>query len=533
MTKGSRLNHETLYICAALFLFTGIAFVLHWNRAAYSDIAWLLHGARIIYEGGNFADYFFETNPPYNTVFYIPAIIIQDFTGYPLHQSSILYLVPLTVLVVYLTLVNIRDYALIYKDQVFFYLACLLYIFMNLILVEEQLAQRDVLAGLGTFLILSVILKYRDPKSYLQYRSQPLHWIAITIGTLMALLKPHWGILIIGAMIWRCSDQKRLSVLFDFDFLLLALITALYFWLSMLFFPDFFTQILPFVLSIYLITATGYGYIMIFITLAHFLFLSYAALTLAKEMSFDTEKMRLLKTTIFFAFLAMIPALLQQKGFLYHYYSHYIVLCLCFLWLLYEGIHLFFGRYKIFTIPLPVIFISTLFTLLTFFAFQLPTKQEYFENHKLAQVVHKYSEPGEYYFIANENMGLVLPLNLYINRNYGSRFPSYWFLASLRNEGRSEQAQEKYRRHFAHLVGEDFARYEPKVFIHVRSDLEYKNNKLSLPEYLSASPLFNNQWDQYFLAETLILNRKEERYVSPLDEFGNDEIIYDVFVRKD
>lgn len=531
------MNNKDYHFGGWLFYFTAaiiilLSIIVRIDTAVYSDMAWLFHGAEIMYNGGNFFENFFETNPPFNTIFYIPVIIFKDITGWSYNNASLLYIFPLTIIPVALILYNARYIKVFEGQKHIYYFSALLFLSLSLLATADQLGQRDIFAGLGTLLVLSAQYRY-NLISYKNYKQTPIIWVSLVLGIILAFLKPHWGVLIIAAFAIRAFKEKRISIVLDFDFLLISFLTGLYLYLSLIFYPDWFLYVFPYVLKIYANLTPLSSLQRILAVCISILAAGAGSYFLAKEFKAQGNHIKIIKFFLLMTGLSLIPVILQNKGFQYHFFLSYYFLTIAFFVTLFSIFSRRINKEK----RQKIVAYSTIYALtivLFCYVFTNMARPAFFANSFMAQKIAKYSKPGDSYFIFHENMGYVFPLNLYVDRSYGSRFASYWFLANAITAEETPDISEQ-KAYFAHIAGIDLLNYKPKFYAlqKYRYKIDNKEYTLDIVKTLSIDPLFKSEIDKYELAETYRYDRKLSNLIANKDSADNTFIEYDIYVRKE
>lgn len=515
---------------------------LQLTHAVQSDIAWLTQGARILYEGGNFLDDFFETNPPFNTVYYIPVVIIQDFFHLSLQSAIIAYFMPQVVLLWCGIYLMVRRAIVLYAPADigeylgFLKISFLLIMYLSLVLTREHLGQRDIMAGIGTYAASAGIylLTLRD-------KSMPwVVWPSIIFGTALALLKPHWGVIIVGMYLHRMWRQRRIWVVFDADFLAVSLLPLLYAYLSMIFYPEFFTFILPDVLNFYA-TKMGLTPLAFFAATMIFGISPWLFYLVAKDFTLHRAQLHFIIALNILALISIFPVLLQAKGFMYHY----IVACYFTITSLMLTIGTVVTRCFAFvtknrqkaenlTIAFTMMFCAVLYFLIVKFS-DYPKR---YPSGPLHQIIHTHSrKPTDSYFIFFENMGTIFPTNVYIDRAYGSRFSTLWSLIALYEMKLNDApAYHAAMTKYARLFAEDLRRFKPKVIL-IQQDLYhyYTDDVQTALDPIAMyfeDPYFRREWAHYELAETRSFERSRYVIMAPYKEDDKTATVK-VYVRKD
>ena len=130
-------------------------------------------------------------------------------------------------------------------------------------------------------------------------------------------------------------------------------------------------------------------------------------------------------------------------------------------------------------------------------------------------------------------MGLIFPLNLYIDRGYGSRFATYWFISNLFTDPDKETLEQ--RKYFGDLIAEDLRRFKPKVYIaqHYYFKKDGEEQIFDLQKVFEASSNFKKEFSKYEAVDYIKVKRPHMISVAPKDHLGQDFIEYDIYVRTD
>jgi hypothetical protein len=196
---------------------------------------------------------------------------------------------------------------------------------------------------------------------------------------------------------------------------------------------------------------------------------------------------------------------------------------------------------KSFAVLSGLLFLACFLGVLTYSIIQTQEKEESFKNSELALAIQKYTEPDEAYFVMFENMGFIFPLNQYVERPYGSRFASAWFLSLLIDlYVEDPQKAEPHIQFFSKLIADDFR--EKNTRLVAFQDMSDHPNKesvqdkgadffLEFPSLFLRSPAFQEVWDDYEFVERVQIKRADFRYIHKAEEYG-PYATFDLYRRK-
>ncbi|HEY8190757.1 MAG TPA: hypothetical protein VIF12_08725, partial [Micavibrio sp.] len=305
--------------------------------------------------------------------------------------------------------------------------------------------------------------------------------LAIAAAAPLILVKPHYGLLCVLMLAHRFWRERRFSIALDFDFLALAVGVILYAGVVMLWFPDFLTEIMPFITQLYIkdiikdvfLSAEGMG------------ILSVCLLTLALCSDGDRDERRFAVFLCCMALAADIPFFVQLKGFYLHMLPVFVFLVPAVL----MTASLYIKRIKIPQAALSAIVILgiAIFSYLFMTANPYATHDDY-RDSSLAQYLEEHAK-GSSFLMQSITTNVVVPVSVYTGIPHATRFPNLWFVGLLD----VSQDGGKMASYLSRLVAEDLDRYKPAV-VALYHDPAPRDD---LVEKLGGRPEFDRAWSHY------------------------------------
>ncbi|MBU0858578.1 MAG: hypothetical protein KJ667_01455, partial [Alphaproteobacteria bacterium] len=240
-------DRHTAIIWALVLIGLAPALYLHLIHAINYDIAWLAIAAERLLQGGSMLRDAYEPNPPLSIIFMMPPVLLSWITPLPLYICTTLYS---TIIIFGSTLLcHALLRRLDFLDRHDVNIFCAAYLCAMIVFPSIDYGERDhlVLAGVMPFMLWQIAFTFKRPLP------PRLTSAILIVGPLFVLLKPHFGLLPTLLLLHRTIIQRRLfSIIRDPDFIALAVGVVIYITVTLLFFNDYVTQILPAVLSIYI-----------------------------------------------------------------------------------------------------------------------------------------------------------------------------------------------------------------------------------------------------------------------------------------
>ncbi|MGN7439314.1 MAG: hypothetical protein ACTHOO_11810 [Alcanivorax sp.] len=532
-------NKYSLPICYAAFLVICLA-LLPWavNFFTYAtnvDIAFLTLSAERLLAGEAMSQAYYDTNPPLSIIVQIPAVLLHKCAGIPLYYATTIYIFILLGLSLFATNALLKKIDGLSTTQRFIVLC--IFLIMNTLSPGYDFGQKDHILGMALFpLVLAQILITTRVDF-----NKILMWCTLLAGSILILLKPHYGLIPAAIFLHRIIYQKRITVFKDVDFLTLAGMAIGYIAAVFLFFPDFINVILPDIVKYY---ASDISPAVIKVGV---ILMIQAIIPLAVCQLFLKKAHPLISVFSAVAVLCLIPFILQGKGWAYHaipansffYCSAGLFIAhLCALGLKQIQIE------KFATIGGFLVVIGLLAWLTSQYYAKdrsaIPTHASYMNTH-FAKLINSCEEPCSF-LVLHDMINISQELSVYTGAQHASRFPTLWFTASLLNAqqilndgGKARLNQEEIdtaTENYTKMIAEDFDKYDPEfIFIGIVPNPAKQGEMFDYKEYLlEKNPdLFHPIWDRYELIQTLDVDRLE--YMERKKP-GEDLITYKIYKKK-
>ena len=528
----------TTYLYYAAFLFLCVALV-PWamkflTYAMNVDIAFLTVSAERMLAGETMSEAYYDTNPPLSIIVQIPAVLLAKITGIPLYYATSLYVFILLGLSLIATNALLKKIDGLSTPQRVIILS--VFLFLNTVKPGYDFGQKDHILGMALFplVLTQILITTRIDFSKL------LMWCTLLAGSLLILLKPHYGLIPAAIFLHRIIYQKRISVFKDVDFITLAGMAIGYIAALFLLFSDFINIILPDILKYYTTdispSVMKIGVILII----------QAAIPLFLCQMFLKKAHFLISVFSVMAVLCLIPFIMQGKGWAYHAIPATFFLYSCVALLLHHLIVVGLSMIKMDDIKKPAAFIVVMIAVFglvykkTQAMHDFPTHEQYL-NSELTQIINDNCTKPCSFFFFNDMINIAPELAVYTGQRRASRFPVMWFMPDLIYaqdmldkgtplEHMGEEELNKAKNKYITMVLEDLEKHDPSVMIIGHYD--YRNDKDNLFDFkeftLQSDPKFNEFWNQYTLQKTIDIDRIEYM-IAKLP--GENLIQYDIYVK--
>jgi hypothetical protein len=490
---------------------------------ANSDMLWLAEVLNRLLNDGSMARDAYENNPPLSLLTVAPPLFLSEL-GVPLDLAFLLFAflcIGLSAAAIYRV---VRNWPVIGAS---WGLCALIsgFVFGETILtLVNYIGERDHLVALALFPFVlaqwSLTLRWPLPRV--------TSFFIFSVGALLILVKPHYGLLPVILLIHRAWRRRSLSVLADPDFLSLAIATIAVTGGTWLFFPDWVRLVMPDSLALYMpLRDPG--------VLKQTLMLAAAPVALILATLLPGARFRLPVIMLAAgALVNLIPFFIQGRGYIYH-------LCPSFGFFgAALGLSLWDRLERECHAPRLALFLSAaLMAGMAYVACPLDRSTPSIATFKALPVTRMIAtcdgqtRPCKF-FMFNNNMGIIHEAAYYMDARSASRFPSFWFLPLLVNDNyRVLTAEQKksHREKFSRMVGEDLGYYKPPLLLIGRFAVD--GAPFNFENYFSADAVFSREWKKY--------RRTGNISVSKSDYFGqglNPErdgpliVTFDVYHRK-
>ena len=432
------------------------------------NVSWLLIAADRMLHGQSLSVSIYETNPPLSIILYTPHIIFSWLTGLPIPGASL-------VLSFILITLSLLATAQILKNFDFL----------------EQAEKRTVLFGLLTSLTTITTIYFLDREHLMMMALVPFllcqyaltHHIKISkctlypvlvLGAITILVKPHYGLLASLMLVHRMIAQKKFNIFCDPDFIALSVGTLTYLALALTLFRDYVNIILPDVMDFYIKGVDKRQTMSLF--QPHFMaYMAVFFVELFME-DLDKQKKRFLLFLYICALLALVPLLVQMKGFYNHLMPAFGFFIMAVALSVTFRAEKYMKKYKyIFHFAAPALIIGAALYILP------PSKNFPKANEVTTMPVAKYlhencAKPCTF-FAFHGDIETINQTALYTGYQHGTRFPSYWFLPQLTKQlgyyenGEAENAEhpleylEAIENKYSIFAAQDLESYKPSILM--------------------------------------------------------------------
>lgn len=441
------------------------------------NVAWLLIAAERLLHGMSMSGGAFETNPPLSILIYIPSVIFSRLTGLPVPVGtalSVFALVALSTIAVGRILSAFPVLNANEKRAILFgYLSSVTILTTTIYFTDRE---HLIILALFPFILCQRALTEKIPLPRF------LLYAVMLCGTIAVLVKPHYGLLPVALLAHRVIRQKRLSVIFDPDFVFLAIGTVSYIASIFLLFPDYVPVIFPDALDLYVVHKD------VPMTMRYFqpVFIGTLALLLAEFLLEDIDK-RKRHIAIFFylcTLLALVPVLVQMKG----YYNHLIPVFAFFA----AGVSLsVLMRLERFMDRCSLLYILTPVVILTSAQIAMPPSKDW-PRHKdvagmsAAKFLKEECESPCTFFVFHNDTEIMNPTTVYMDYTHGSRFGTYWFVPRIVGQlemiekgeptALSKERLLTLKKKYSLLAAQDLERFRPSVIL-IETNVKAFNNE--------------------------------------------------------
>ncbi len=521
-------QREALFCYAGFFIviLSLLPWLSHYLQLVVGvDVAYLSNSAAYFLDGKRMSEYYYDTNPPLSILIYIPNIILQKYLGVSLHHATAIYTLCILLFSLVASLFVLRKVDNIRKDEIAVLLAA--FVVVSTVMPQYDFGQKDHFLSMALLPMILVQYAITQKVSLNTFVKIGI----LIVCSVFILLKPHFGLVPATLFVHRAIVQRRLSVCFDIDFVILASVTLSYLGIIFLYFDDFIWIILKDALKYYAVYAhpdiVPLSLSLCVLSVSVFLIAKYAV----KETSEITGFL------LCVSLICIIPYYLQGKGWVYHRLPYTAIAMPAIMVVVYHcagklvalfeikaGARVMQGIIWYLSI---VLLMSTALKNMA----EIPTEESY-ENSEIVRVVQECGEECNNFFLFHDLINISHETSVYTGKAHASRFPVLWFIRYLvyaqwlldngyspaLSQKEIEDAWSKY----LPLVVRDFVRHQPDILFigHVTfGDAglpEYKHKFNFEKSIVMQSPEFEKLWEDYEIVDILYVDRR--KYIFHLDD---------------
>ncbi|MGH1377654.1 MAG: hypothetical protein ACRBB3_02420 [Alphaproteobacteria bacterium] len=461
MDRKNKVFHVYLWVLSGLALIPWL--LVQYQKSVNCDVSWLTVCVKRLISGLPLSQGCFDTNPPLNVLIYSPFALIAEALSIETYNAifcGTLFLIILLTITTYKTLkyfkfFNENDRFLITLGSL-----CTLTIIPAL-----SFAERDhfIAIAILPFVLTQLAITYKYSSSWF------LKYFTIIVGSVLILIKPHFGLIPAFIFIHRAVYYKSiLKVIKSPDFIILSIFSTSYLLIVYFFFRDFIDIILPDVLRFYLNYNNPKG---VYFYAKIYALLAFACLTFSLFIK-DKDKRTILSAICLCSFLALAVFVIQMKGFSYHRLPFYALL-FPFIGMLIHNIvtqKMNLDTWLKETILLHVIIGAIFLSSYQFSPLRpdYPTHNDY-KNNDLMTYINKHCEEPCSYFMTYENMDISSQIAFYSGHTYATRFPAYWFQPAFEGSvptainDKYEESIDDAKLRYANYIVKDFETMRPTL----------------------------------------------------------------------
>ncbi len=519
-----------------LYIITVVVALRLSNISIHPDTSWLTSCALRLYKGIPLTEGCYDTNPPLSILIYVPSVVLSDITSLEIYYSIYTTIFTLIFVCTVCTHILIRRMPFLSGEEQLLFMAA--YATAVVISPQYDFSQRDhliVITAIPLFLIQVAITR--------NITIPPLvkHFI-LAFGALMIMVKPHYGLLPTLLIAHRMLAQRRITVIFDSDFVYLAAACIIYALTLHLYFPDFFTVVFPDVVNYYLPynnTDDVHKFIAPYIV-PTFVLGILAYLGFKKH---NPDKLYFYTACWMGAASGMFAFYIQGKGFYYQIIPGKTFFLIATSLTCFSGMRYLLKEREchtaLCTLGCLLILTPALYKAYNFTS--LYTTHEFFLNAPLTKFIQ--AECGEpcSFFMTYPHISLNTQTSLYIGDSYASRFPAFWFYPVMEfhygippkllktEEYNARRKADKER--FARNVAEDFTKFKPNILMIYKDPPENRGPYFNFFEYFSDNTEFKAFIEKYEKTGEFVTERKP--YFSGTSLDYPYEMRWDIYKRKE
>jgi len=503
------LTRHNLYFAALLSAIYVLAWLIQDQLYLNGDVSQLLHATQRLLAGGTYIQDFFIPNPPMVMYLYIPPVLLTKALGAPVaivFRSYIFLLCSLSLLFCYALAKNILP-----KKEMWRYSFISMLALVFLIIPFQLQGQRDCL-------LLVFVMPYMLAAASRLQGSRFSIAYAICIGVFAGFgfaMKPHFLALLIVVEAYYCLYRKNILAWMRCEVITTIVFLSIYTLTTWIFFQDYFTVIVQYLLQNYTVSIMATWTQLIFNMDILFCVLSI----LFWLTQYKNNPCQILGTLLSLATIAFIAIRISQRSnFLYHTIPAFSVAIL----LMELSFITFLARTEKNTLTtiLTIIFSIVVSSLpLYTMAYTYDLGRAYKINLLDKFIVFMQTQPRHSSLYALTYTGnFIAPLADYTDATIAERFDYLWMTAAYvkRFQGQGEGPLRHYfktnheKYFFIDMIAEDFRTKKPDlVFVDQRRlnlPIDNKYIYFDFLSYFSENQAFRNEWKAYQYLTTIYVN---------------------------
>lgn len=504
---------------------------IQWNRSVNGNVAWLSLCAERWLAGSLLSEGCYDTNPPMSVLLYTPPVIFHSATGMEIYfaiYALTLALIVFSTSAIWITLKG--DHTLVLAEKMLWTGAYLLAV---TVLSSISFADKDhiIAIGLPPLLLLQRAITNAQPVPALT------KYPALLFGSICLLVKPHYAIIPVALLLHRLIKQRKMTVIFNSDTLIMTGAVLAYTAALLLWFQDFLQVMLPDIIRYYLPynnPVKTWADIKPLTAMTGLSLLGGYIVTIG-----DREKQNLLLTFNLAALGCLMVYAIQMKGLSYQLLPFYAFLVPSLALSVHAVLNFFLKSDNLATSLMIVICIAGIY-------FRAPLRANYpshedYRNASLTKYLKENCEKPCSYLVTHENMEIVSQTAFYAGGTYATRFPGFWYIAMLEGTPFPGPAKERRniesgltrenRMRFAGYTAQDLERFAPNVMLILTSPAEGSDSPaFDYFDYFSQNPEFQKQAEKY---EKIGIFKTDRAFYFRDTRYDYEHILtWDVYKRK-
>ncbi|HTK84724.1 MAG TPA: hypothetical protein VL625_06515 [Patescibacteria group bacterium] len=508
-------RYQTLPFALLLALFFVSWLLMQCFQVTNLDSVWLAKCAERITGGMKMSEGCFLPDPPLCIMLYWIPALLEKFAGVPLSLSIPIFdfiVLALSVLAAHGILKRLNVISDVERHVLLF-----AFVAANTLLTGAWFGERDQIAALGLFPI--VLMQYGLTRG-IQFPAR-FKWSVLILGSLAALIKPHYGLIPVAMLFHRILGGRRWKVIRDPDFIALAGCSVAYAAVTLIWFRDFITVILPVALKLYVLPPfEGHSVWPAALIAGGFISCMLPLLFIGAKRGLSELPFLLMIC----AGLSVIAFVLQNKGLAYHIFP---TTDFAFAAMAIPLMRLFHGRTALKTCLLlaAVAFVSVPLNLAN------PHRKN-IEEFPVTKEVNL-DNPGCSFFLFDD-IANIMHVWQDTRCDMASRFGLLWWLQPLlRSSDIPKEETDRLGRMFAHMVTEDFQRWKPGVVVLLQEPV-IDGRIFDFAGFLSSiDPDFAALWKKDYIYSKDITAMKPIYFVGSHRDERDKPLHYIVYRRKD
>lgn len=242
MLKLDRLDNKLFFILFFFILVLGV--LVEWQMFPNDNVIWFMQEARVLFHGAPYGSTM-DINSPLTLFFYLPAVLFRG--QLTLQHALTLYVFLLIILSVYLCRFILLRY---FKDipRCFVNLFSLLILATLILYPQYNFGEREhvviILVLPYLFLASSRVSEIRPPSFFL----------SLLVGFLAGvglIMKPYFLLVPLCVELYLAAKKRSFLAMFRAESVMIACYVLFYFFVLLLFYPDYFFIAVPFTLNLY------------------------------------------------------------------------------------------------------------------------------------------------------------------------------------------------------------------------------------------------------------------------------------------